>query len=181
MFVHPMLTASNLQATGNCITTNDIIDYVHNQQQRNKSIPVNIKSWLTWIVFWNSSRRSACHLEVLVTWCFPRTRTQTATDLPPAPASWAVPMNENITWPRLLDEKPKHCEEFQSTIQCESKFIHFKWILDPITLFVNSFQLQHALYTGYTVNKSAKQGSKFVFFGSKCYHVFSFATGILMW
>ena len=46
-------------------------------------------------------------------------------DLPPAPASWTVSTNKNITWTRLLDEKPKRCEEFQNTIQCESKFIQF--------------------------------------------------------
>ena len=34
-------------------------------------------------------------------------------DLPPAPASWAVPVNQNITWPRFLDEKPKRREDFQ--------------------------------------------------------------------
>ena len=30
---------------------------------------------------------------------------------------WAVPANENIARPRLLDEKPKRREQFQNTIQ----------------------------------------------------------------
>ena len=30
-----------------------------------------------------------------------------------------VPTNENIMWPRLLDEKPKRREEFQNMIQSD--------------------------------------------------------------
>ena len=40
-----------------------------------------------------------------------------APDLPPAPASWAFPAKQNITWPRFLVEKPKRRESFQNTMQ----------------------------------------------------------------
>ena len=39
-----------------------------------------------------------------------------APNLPPAPAFWAVPANENITWPILLAEKPKRRELFQNKV-----------------------------------------------------------------
>ena len=41
-------------------------------------------------------------------------------------AQEAVPVNENITRPRLIDEKSKRREEFQNSIQSESKCIQFK-------------------------------------------------------
>ena len=48
-----------------------------------------------------------------------QTGVPTAPDLAPAPASWAVPTDQNITWPMLLVEKPKRHEGFQNTIQSE--------------------------------------------------------------
>ena len=64
----------------------------------------------------------------------PRTGIPAAPDLPPAPASWEIPAMENITWPRLLDERPKRRESFQNTIQSESNSFTSIWILDTITL-----------------------------------------------
>ena len=66
----------------------------------------------------------------------PLTGIPAAPDLPPAPASWAVPAKENITWPRLLVERSKRREVSGNTIQSEWKnHISISWILDPITLF----------------------------------------------
>ena len=58
---------------------------------------------------------SASHLEVLVTWCF-RSR-----ELP-----WEryVPANENITWPKLLVEKPG-VKTLKTRSKVSKKFIHF--------------------------------------------------------
>ena len=54
----------------------------------------------------------------------PRTGIPTASDVPPAPVSWAVPANETI------DEKPKCREKFQNTAQSESKFIIIMIFID---------------------------------------------------
>ena len=67
----------------------------------------------------------------------PQTRIPAAPDLPPAPASWAVPANENITWPRFWDENPKRRGEFQNPIQIESKFIHFNVNIGSNNTFSN--------------------------------------------
>ena len=46
---------------------------------------------------------------------------------------------KNITWPRILVEKPKRRESSQNTIQSESNSFTSIWILDPITLFLLFF------------------------------------------
>ena len=67
-----------------------------------------------------------------------QTRIPTAPDLPSAPASWAVPVNENIRRLRLLDEKPKCRKEFQNKILSEYKFIHLKEIIIFVSHLVPS-------------------------------------------
>ena len=64
---------------------------------------------------------STSHLEALVPINEPWTGIPAAPDLPPAPASWASPAKENITWPRLLDERSKPREVSRNTIQSEWK------------------------------------------------------------
>ena len=55
----------------------------------------------------------------------PWTGIPAAPDLPPSSASWAFPAKENITWPRLLVEKPERRESFQNSIQSELNSFDF--------------------------------------------------------
>ena len=50
-----------------------------------------------------------------------------------------------------------------------------------VTLEVKMVELEEEKEGKFIASYHYPQGSKFVDFGSKCYHVFSFATRILMW
>ena len=72
-----------------------------------------------WIVFWNDSQRFGFSTRSLGHVMFFKWNAQEA-----------FPAKENITWPRLLVEKPKHRESFQNTIQSE---------LNSLTVFHHLF------------------------------------------
>ena len=56
-------------------------------------------------------------------------RIPTTPDLPPSPASWAVPASQNITRPRLLLEKLKRREDFQLGSKVSSNVFIVKKII----------------------------------------------------
>ena len=78
----------------------------------------------------------------------PRTRIAAAPDLPPAPASWAVPTNQNITWSKLLGEKPKRREDF---FNYDPRWVKIYWLKNN-SVILNLYAVSEPQWFQFIVN-----------------------------